>query len=742
MKTEDYFNEVLGLLDIAPEKANFDYDFESTGESIVIAGENKLVFSEGSREFVDSNKFEIRNSGSDEYSSGVLSHIDTLVSHQDICKITQAPVTDKTAVKNNETNSAAYRSNSVKNLEDIRNEWDELRNKFDFVHMRMNSSPESKDNLVENEKTLIKDNQSINPPTNPSSISIQSIDHFSSCSPHSGPIFAVNLDNQVVTNIPENDKNNEKTGPHIREDNEKTGPHIRENNTLDIDDNFVDTIKRAMEYGKADEKVKLSEAEQKAFKENRKKTADEIEIEWIITTEKDFKESLGRKWKNNIDNFNRLLVYVEDYYKDSINNDKAVSLSIYHLHLKEIFADTMVSSEDYKDGGRLEKRVFNVLKVAEKSNLIACVDESYSKPGTKVFYSKLYKINPNLVEIVKKLGSPVPNKDQRILNYFKNIIDRNQLIDSSSSIYSTIQSTTTLSPHSGPIFALYENKCETSLFSSYKIEKFSKSFELEHTPEFIEKIVEAKYSPLIVYPEYEGDNDFDQYHRRFKVRLDKNGKVKKISCREWSDFMLTTKEQAEDRPYRAGVCEKYFGDSYSCWDINGSIYRMTAAINGKSVDFEKDIYAQMWPLDQSYFTKSVRKAFKAVCMTAYMTKRPQDFLKSFKKFSNESYLPKGIKDFCLNVWRKMRDVIGDSHRTEAMFIAGCYERILKFALQKKYGTILQCFDSFYGKGDIETEAEKLYREIISNEKAIEVVRAVMAGNIPKTTLQDIFREII
>lgn len=527
-------------------------------------------------------------------------------------------------------------------------------------------------------------------------------------------------------------------------------------NKIDLDE-LAAAVHYTLMYGNNDTIAKAGKQEQEAYKKKRREDANCKEVNWAVTGVEEFKKRLGRKWQNNISNFAILLNYAKEQLQHSMPNEKtkqkwtmadnpAISLSKDHTALKTAFADINTVANDYIVGGKLDNKIRNVIKTALKSNFIYCVDDTYSPKNAKVSFTKLYKFNPYISGFVAgfKFGDgsetkPAKNKKTTLTNFSStndSTINSTSTIDSCSSLSSSC-----LLLHKGVTFA--EEADLSQFFSIYKLDKLAKPMPIAHTPDFIKEVVKAKYSPLVIYPEYEGDNYMDTYHLNYKVILTDKAELKKISCREWTPFTQTTKEQKEGLTFRGTVCNEYFGENSYDWDVNGSIYRMTAAINGKEVDADIDIYEQLWPFDKSEFTPVLRKSYKLLCMSAYMTRRPCDFISSVKDISKGTLSPAAIKLFT-KIWHHMREVIGKSYRTEALFVAGCYEKIVKFALVRKFKeTILQCYDCFYGaQYDISTISHDIYKKVIGNKEAIEVVRDVLNGNVPKTTLQEVFKNII
>lgn len=514
-----------------------------------------------------------------------------------------------------------------------------------------------------------------------------------------------------------------------------------------------EAIHFALMYGNNDAIVKADKKKQEAYKKKRRENANCIEVNWAVTDVEEFKKRLGQRWKTNIANFAILLNYAKEQLQHSMPNEKtkqkwtmednpSISLSKDHIALKTAFADINTVASDYAAEGKLRKKVENVLKTALKSNFIHCVDNSYSPKDAKVSFTKLYKFNPHVADFVSEFD--LDQKCGKIAELSKN--EKNDKNFNStltliqpSIINSTINNNYVL--HKGPMSLTGVEL--SKFFSTYKLDKLTKPMNVEHTPEFIKEVVKAKYSPLVIYPEYKGDGYMDIYNLNYKVALTDKGELKKISCREWTPFTQTTKEQKEGLTFRGDICNEYFGENTYDWDVNGSIYRMTAAINGKEVDFQIDIYEQLWPFDKSVFTPELRKNFKLLCMSAYMTRRPCDFISSIRKKCGAKLTQATTKLFT-EIWHHMREVIGDSYRTEALFVAGCFEKIVKFALVRKFReTVLQCYDCFYSaQYDIGTVSQNIYKKVISNQEAMEVVREVLNGNVPKTTLQEVFKNII
>lgn len=505
-----------------------------------------------------------------------------------------------------------------------------------------------------------------------------------------------------------------------------------------------EAVQFTLMYGNNDAIVKADKQKQEALKKKRRENANCKEVNWAVTDVEEFKKRLGRKWQNNISNFAILLNYAKEQLQHSMPNEKtkqkwtmadepAISLSKDHTALKTAFADINTVANDYIVGGKLDNKIRNVLKVALKSNFIYCVDNTYSPKNAKVSFTKLYKFNPHVANFVIgfKTGQKCGNSDE-LAGEIKN--NFNQFSVNQSTFNDSLL-------HKGVTFT--EGADLSQFFSTYKLDKLAKPMSVEHTPEFIKEVVKAKYSPLVIYPEYKGDSYMDAYNLNYKVALTDKGELKKISCREWTPFTQTTKEQKEGLTFRGDICNEYFGENTYDWDVNGSIYRMTAAINNKKLDNDTDVYEQLWPFDKSLFTPVLRKSFKHLCMCAYMTRKQDDFIKGVAKMCGKK-LPDEVKEYCNIIWNHMRELIGESYRTEALFAAGCFEKIVKFALVRRFkNTILQCYDCFYGaQYDIGRVSKKIYDEILSNEDALDVVRDVLAGRKPKSTLQEIFKNII
>lgn len=507
-----------------------------------------------------------------------------------------------------------------------------------------------------------------------------------------------------------------------------------------------EAIHFALMYGNNDAIVKADKQKQEVLKKKRRENANCKEVNWAVTDVEEFKKRLGRKWQNNISNFAILLNYAKEQLQHSMPNEKtkqkwtmaddpAISLSKDHTALKTAFADINTVANDFIVGGKLDNKIRNVIKTALKSNFIYCVDDTYSPKDAKVSFTKLYKFNPHVANFVagfksgQESGKPAESAGKNNLKTTFNQL----LVNQSTLINSPL--------HKGVTFA--DGADLSQFFSTYKLDKLTKPMHVEHTPEFIKEVVKAKYSPLVIFPEYKGDSYMDTYNLNYKVALTDKGELKKISCREWTPFTQTTKEQKEGLTFRGDICNEYFGENTYDWDVNGSIYRMTAAINGKEVDDQVDIYEQLWPFDKSVFTPELRKNFKLLCMSAYMTRRPCDFISSVRDTCGAKLTPAITKLFT-EIWHHMREVIGDSYRTEALFVAGCFEKIVKFALVRKFReTVLQCYDCFYSaQYDMGTVSQNIYKKVISNQEAMEVVRDVLNNRVPKTTLQEVFKNMI
>lgn len=482
-------------------------------------------------------------------------------------------------------------------------------------------------------------------------------------------------------------------------------------------------------YNRLAEVAKMDEKGQKEYKALRRKQANEKKVVWEVTNVEDFKSRLGQRWKSHIVNFAKLIRYAEEQLKHSMINpatkqkwllseEPSISLSFDHLSLQSEFADENITVSDYSKT-ILTKRVENALKAALKSNLLAIVDNTYSYKHMVVNFTKLYKFNPNLIQFC--------------LDTVDQLSDDKKL---------TLTNLNLTSPSFG------SREFLEGFFGVYKLDKFRTPVKLEHSPEFIREVVTAKYAPLIIYPQYDGDGYMDTYDLTYKVHVN-NGMLTGISAREWTPFTRTTKERKDGMLYRPDICREYFGDKCYDWDVNGSIYRANAALNGKKLDKDVDVYKQMWigNEDIDWEGSTIRSGYKQICMSAFMTRSANDFIFGIRNAYKKTFgttLTTSAENNLKEVWDNMRKVIGESYRTEALFVAGALEKIVKFALARTFRErVLQCYDCFYsGSFNTAAEAKRIYFEVLGNEEGMQVCRDVINGKVPTTTLQEVFKDII
>jgi len=405
----------------------------------------------------------------------------------------------------------------------------------------------------------------------------------------------------------------------------------------------------------------------KAVKENIERiTYSQSEFRNDVTDEESFKRITGRQWKKNLGT----LIAMIDVYK-------------YVSGREHIYALPISQNGALRDIYKTQRNVFSAITLAERVDLLKCVDDTYQFGAFDESYnkSKCYIMNKNVQDLIISLSS----KYQITHKIFKHNKTYN---DNKDIIYNSIH------------LREYNIKINSGLRLSIPFA----------TDEQIIEHLNTIYPQLNDYAELANEINEKYYNNekyalgiKFepRVKRSKGGLITKISIRA-TNGICSLKDHDNgkntNKIWRKDMLKDYFDSSdYLTFDVKSSIYRITHFLNYNVwLDNDIDLYEEMY--GKKFDNAEQRTKYKAFAMRLYFDKSIGTLWNHITQQANElkDDYDKTLLQFELTKMRnKMVDNIGDTYDSEIFLHESCIYMDLAKELLDMGFDLVQVYDGFY-----------------------------------------------
>ena len=315
-----------------------------------------------------------------------------------------------------------------------------------------------------------------------------------------------------------------------------------------------------------------------------------------VLTEDDFKRVAGRKWKANL----QLLKKYVDVFKYMTGRKKIlpIGISTYGL-LEELYGD--------------HKNASNFLKLAQKVDLLKCVDDTYQFGAyfDEDNHSKTYILNKNVQDLIIELSDKYSVQ---------------------SNVHIVNQSVTVVNNRGNIRGCLNRGNIRLNMANIRVYSELNLKTDLTDE-EIVDYLTKVKYPQMQYYQlladrlnkRYYSDDKY-KFGIKFRFNINRKGDVIKSIGIRATNGICSCKEhengKKSNKVWRREILDAYYGkDNWMEYDVKSSIYRVTYLLNHRVwLDNSIDLYEKMYgkPFDD----EEQRKQFKTFAMRLYFDKSP------------------------------------------------------------------------------------------------------------------------
>ena len=410
----------------------------------------------------------------------------------------------------------------------------------------------------------------------------------------------------------------------------------------------------------------------------------------LLFNEKTIKDVLGKRWKYHL----HQIVNFIDIYKDSVPNSLFNQVEI------------STNARCFESLGSIPT-VASIIKICEKIGLLKCVNKSYCFTG-EYSTARKYHWNRNIEKHILCLADilNITSSEKEIshnLRYYESLVEKS-------------------------VKKYRKNKDIKNILKKNKEKTYiSKRLSFEYIDDgsvwndFFNNYGFVKsYMRIIERNNSKEDDVNNKDILRLKIKRSDNGKkVKSLSVRMFNSYCNMKKVEREKK------LNDEWGVFY-CYDMNGSIYRITNGMNKYLIDLDSsDIYGYIADELDIKNDKNLRKKVKKLMMNLYFCHSYKEARNSLfyigmnsndqynllpeyrNEFLNDlGYLRKGIlrlknefiekyeKEF-LKLYFKLREKIGVSWNSEIFLHESCIYTLVKNELLRKGFKCILVYDAFY-----------------------------------------------
>ena len=400
------------------------------------------------------------------------------------------------------------------------------------------------------------------------------------------------------------------------------------------------------------------------------------------------KDKLGKRWKFHLKQITDFINIYKDNVPDNIFNHVEIS----------------TTSRCFESLGSVPT-VSSIIRNCEKLSLLKCIDRRYCFTG-EYSCSRKYFWNRNIEKQIICIADleeidVSKEKEYHNLRYYESLGEKTRKRYRKDTDVKKIIKESLKKTYIGKKISfdyIDDGAVWNNFFNNYGFVK--------------------SYMKMIERNNNKEDDENNKDILRLKIKRTKDGKkVKSLSLRMFNNYCSMKKT------VRESILTEDWGGFY-CYDMNGSIYRITNGINKKIIDLNtNDIYAQIF--DEKELNKDFRKKVKSIMMNLYFCStykearntlfyigmnrndmyllKPEyrnEFLKDLEylkkkmlQFKRE-FIEKYEKTFII-MYFNLRNKIGASWNSEIFLHESCIYSLVKNELLRKGYRCVLIYDAFY-----------------------------------------------